>query len=472
MGGEQILLDPTAEGTGTELDITSNTAGYWLLAHAYPTPEHDSQWASSASTEGERRASTRPRNRTITVKVRCRETDDTEEITALVQALQAKIAKLDREGGTYRRVLPSGDTITFDVEEASIQVPADQAWVSRKRADVDLTFICKPYGRGDKVTLDAHSETTLPALVFTETAIAGDVQALGELTITEEQDEDQASVWWGIQSRHYSSDSTASLFYQAEACEALGTAATAVGPTGASGSGSNVVQAGSLTTLPDMTPVVSIGPSGPQTHAGAFRVLARVQLPATNAGEVSVGCAWSPEYGAPSAHNTPVRVINLAGNPIEGSWVIVDLGLVNLPPVPVGDQGWFGMIEAGSTNSADKLNVDWVTLIPVTEGYGLSSNQLTATAVLAASKMFAVRHDGVYGTVNSGYWYRDKYYTGDYLLLPPAGPDGRTLRVVVKASRPPSGFAAPGRGIYWDNGIDDITAQLAYTPRYLVVPAP
>ena len=51
-------------------------------------------------------------------------------------------------------------------------------------------------------------------------------------------------------------------------------------------------------------------------------------------------------------------------------------------------------------------------------------------------------------------------YEGDYLLIPPAGPENRTTEIIVKATR----------SLVADDGIDDIRAALAYTPRYLAVP--
>ena len=55
-------------------------------------------------------------------------------------------------------------------------------------------------------------------------------------------------------------------------------------------------------------------------------------------------------------------------------------------------------------------------------------------------------------------------YVGDYLRVPVAGREGRTTRFMVKASR-----AVPGS--LSDSGIDDISAQLTYTPLFLALPA-
>jgi len=55
-------------------------------------------------------------------------------------------------------------------------------------------------------------------------------------------------------------------------------------------------------------------------------------------------------------------------------------------------------------------------------------------------------------------------YVVDYLRVPVAGRESRTTRFMVKASR-----AVPGS--LSDSGIDDISAQLTYTPLFLALPA-
>lgn len=54
---------------------------------------------------------------------------------------------------------------------------------------------------------------------------------------------------------------------------------------------------------------------------------------------------------------------------------------------------------------------------------------------------------------------------GKFLRIPPSGREGRTVRIIVKASR-----NDPRTGA--DSGIDDLTATLTVTPRVLSVPEP
>jgi hypothetical protein len=82
---------------------------------------------------------------------------------------------------------------------------------------------------------------------------------------------------------------------------------------------------------------------------------------------------------------------------------------------------------------------------------------LFASRTLTISSAGVLRRDA--GNAVSG---APRSYEGTYLRIPPAGPEGRTLRVIVKASRVEPGIADPG--------LDDISATLSYTPRYLVIP--
>lgn len=81
-----------------------------------------------------------------------------------------------------------------------------------------------------------------------------------------------------------------------------------------------------------------------------------------------------------------------------------------------------------------------------------------------ASQSLEIRHDRVIRETSDGTgWAAASNYEGSYLRLPPAGAEGRTLRLLVKASRNDPSFTA-------DTAIDDITAQVKYVPRYLVTP--
>lgn len=89
----------------------------------------------------------------------------------------------------------------------------------------------------------------------------------------------------------------------------------------------------------------------------------------------------------------------------------------------------------------------------------------TMDAAICASQSLQVGSSRVDRENAAGTLWAPAVIEGEYLTIPPAGPEGRTVRTVVKVSRNAPGFGP-------DSGTDDISAQLFYTPRYLVVPSP
>lgn len=460
-----VILDPVSEdAANVELDIS--TGNYGLVSHAYPTPSVIAQWASSVSTEGALLGTKRHDNRQISITV------DVDGLGAL-QDLEAKLAKLYREGGTIKRAYTDGREIIFDVLVMDGYEPTfDQTHHLADVTTVQFTLTCAPYGRQAEITLDDHAETTLPVLVITEADIPGDMPALGRLVIDNDVAQAQGALWWGIQSRYYDAASTAALFYQGEAC-AMVNATAAVGPTGASGSGSNVARSSALPT--GSTSIIAIGASATaQTHVGTFRVFARVQAPATNAGTVSVGITWQTVVGGPLVTNAAVPLVDSSDFPVEGSWALLDLGMISLPKVNVGTQGWIGHVYASSTSLSDRVDIDWLLLLPVDEGSGesISYDPGDPDKVISASGSFTVRYDAALTSATAGYWAAPPIYQGDYLRVPPSGPEGRPLRVVVKLARGNDAATTLGSSgsVYRDPAIDALSARLYVQPRYLVVP--
>lgn len=85
--------------------------------------------------------------------------------------------------------------------------------------------------------------------------------------------------------------------------------------------------------------------------------------------------------------------------------------------------------------------------------------------VLAPGQSAEIRSDSVIQEDPTGvYWGDSPAYRGSRFIVPPAGATGRTSRILVKAHRfnIESGDAV--------NVTDNLTVQVAYTPRYLVVP--
>jgi hypothetical protein len=84
----------------------------------------------------------------------------------------------------------------------------------------------------------------------------------------------------------------------------------------------------------------------------------------------------------------------------------------------------------------------------------------TIDAAIYPNRMLEVRDNLVRRQDKEGLTWGEAPYEGDYLLVPPAGPEKRVSRIIAKASRNPE----------IDIGIDDIRAKLFIVPRYLMAP--
>jgi hypothetical protein len=230
-----------------------------------------------------------------------------------------------------------------------------------------------------------HIETTLPCLTFTA-SIPGDMSALGILTVDNDAGAgaDWWGVTWGVQSRNYNSSANAALFYEAEGRTAMGGSATNAGPAGASGS--SVMRNTALATSSQAILSTQATGGGPHlSHIGSFQVWARVQVPTSNLGAVSIAWEWGDRDFRRSSRNAE-RTLSAE---MEGSWRRVDLGLVTLTKAVAGVQRWEGRLLARSTRGGDDIDVDWIMLVPADEGSG------TAVALLRASTptVFAARDE-------------------------------------------------------------------------------
>lgn len=359
---EALQFDPTSEDAANS-PLSVMDSSYKVVSHSYPAPQLNVLYASSIDTEGEIPASRRYSNRQISMTL-----EMVDATGNLLSALQAKVTKIAREGGTLKRTMPNGDIVVFDLLSAETFDPTfNLAYVIGNMVQVDLVFAAKPFGRGAEVTLSAHNETSLPCLVFTETAITGDVPALGRLTISDAQAVDQAWAVWGLQCLNYDSSSDASLFYQAESRTPFGAAVTAAGPSGASGAGSNVIQHTNLaTSYQAIMGTQASGGGNHLKHVGDFTVYARVQVPTSNAGTVTVAMEWGEGDFRRYTRNASVDV----DPALEGNWVILNLGQIHPTKVVAGTQRWEGRFLAKSTSSADDINFDCLFIVPVTEGSG------------------------------------------------------------------------------------------------------
>ena len=130
---------------------------------------------------------------------------------------------------------------------------------------------------------------------------------------------------------------------------------------------------------------------------------------------------------------------------------------------------YHSQLATGGTLASGKVGIidRYTAAAALTRTYsGFYVYGVTADYAIPASQSLEVRHDRVIREDAAGaLWQAPSSYKGDYLLIPPAGRESRQARLMVKLSR---GQIAAGA----DGAIDDLSARLTYTPRYLVIPEP
>ena len=450
---ESLIIDPTSEdAANVELDLMPADGSIAVVEHSYPAPPMEYIWAGGVDTEGDRLGGRRYQNRQISLTLSVSGNGVAADLHSTLRLLEQKVAKLGREGGTLKRTFVGGEVIVFDILAAESYEPTfDITYYLGHVAEVRIGLIAKPFGRGPEESLTAHSETTAPAVVFTETDIKGDVPALGRLVVTNDDTDALAVVIWGLRSRNYSSDASAALTLQAED-GTLGSGSAIVAD--ATAMGGNTVREATTTTGAYETVVTWAG-----THVGTYRVIGRFKAAAANTGDIRVRLSWRPDRAGPVISNAAWDIDD------TGAWYAVDLGMVTIPETTVGTQGWEARIDAMAVSaSGDDIDVDAIWLIPIDEGSGQASS--AGSSVVYAGRSMAFQHNGVFTERETGtYWGRAAKYEGDLLLVPPAGAEDRTLEVIVRSVFDEGDLSAP-----MADDPQDVTAQLHYTPRYLSVP--
>lgn len=467
MPGEILVFDaagsnPDGTDPGTALNIGPGTL-YGLRACEFPAPPQSIQYAGSMDTEGSVAASRKWENRTITVTIMC-------ATAAALRTLQGKMGKLARESGTLKWVLPNAEVIYFEVITVDEFKPSFEPrhYVNAgAHCEAEITLTARPLGYGpiESLTLTPSTATSKAPLVSTTSGMKGDVPGLGTLTINNVTT-DKTVLMWGIRSRYY--DASSPLLYEAESC--TGVVATAnAGYAGASGGGASKVMR-HLNVGTSTTGSVSFFVPSTPAHIGTYRVLARVQADSANTGIVSIAANYEPRYLNTDVLNDWVPIVTAAGAALKGSWVIADLGLVTLPKARFGTQRWYLELRAKSTVAADDMDWDWVALVPADEGGGRLA--ATGTNAILSSGSVVLAADTIQ-IKNSSTSYYEGAYEGDYLLIPPAGAEARTLEVFALLTGPTTGSGGNLTDTIVDAvNVDAVTATLTYRPRYLSVPTP
>lgn len=271
-----------------------------------------------------------------------------------------------RQYGTYRRIPREGSTHTFDLTESN-SVPSEG--IVPFRCEYDIVFTSQPYARMPQVTGSTNTETSNPVLVWTQDAPAGDVPALGILTVNELQGANQGALLDGLQVETYDSATTAKLFYECESLTPLGTSATDNGPTGASGpSNPKTILAPMSTTWRALMSTQASGSGAHMTHKGIYGVWLRVQDIAGNTGALQFRLAWSEGDFIAFTKNPIANYYYDSTQPTQwgGTWRLLYLGVIRI----TADQ-WQGRILGKSDAVGMGAHLDYLYLQPLGENAGV-----------------------------------------------------------------------------------------------------
>lgn len=364
-------------GNGTSLLLTDAANGWQVMEFDAPEPEPEYQWAQSVDTEGGLPVGGKHQNREIRCKLHIAKASAALLRTAL-DSLGAKIGKLHREGGTLKLTLPDGTVRIYDLHRGESGFVFNKRFVNSILAEISLRFPAKPYSRGAEVDLGDNVELTLQHLVFSDSGPGGAVNALGRLVV----DNDGTVDWWGLayavesNAEYDTTAATAALYFEAESRTPIGAAATAVGPTGATGGGSNVIRHQGITDLwQGVLSTQASGGGAHLTHIGQFSVWARVQLSSSVTRDAQFALEWGPS-GAVRSRNAPADVDTL----LADDWYLVDLGMVS---IPTGTTSWEGNVIARVTQSGGApatVYVDQLLLFPADYRSGTAEGSIVQAA--------------------------------------------------------------------------------------------
>lgn len=275
--------------------------------------------------------------------------------------LQAKCSRINEEGGTIKKVSPSGRNIYADVFQAKLRLSS--GWFEdRRNADLEavLEFDALPDLYGDLIAGGSFEGTAAAATTMT---VKGNLPGRVDFTITEKAAKDQLGLGWFFRARNYSSAATASWDYEAEALTKLDTAAESAL---AGASGGNVIKHSSLGT--GWTPILSTNLKAGTylTHVGLYDVWARVY---TTSGESLPYLRLIYDVGdivAPS-ENEPVQIPNSEG------FYLVNLGQINLRQAPFGTHRWQGIIQGRGPAGGENVSIDRLWFFNADESSGILS---------------------------------------------------------------------------------------------------
>lgn len=373
---EKLILDPAevALADRAELDLHADNIRVLPEGIDWGTAEIEAYMAQQQM--GESVIDYRLPNRIIKIPLILGATGD---FDAARLAIQAKVSRINEEGGWLKRELiggsygEAGSRLFCDLVKATLKM-GGSIYVASSGFDPDaeLELEALPDFYGEQETLGKHEGTG--DLSFTE-QIKGNLPARVDIEVTNQSVQDQRGLGWCLRCTNYDSAATASWAYEAEALTPLDIAAE-FSVSGASGG--KVIRHANLGT--DWTPVLStnLKGGGYLTHAGVYDVWVRAY--ATSEQPPWLRLAYDVGDMAGAVVNEQVQI------PGFKNFYLVNLGQINLRRAPMGQHRWQGTIQARGLSGGEVVYIDRLYFFDAVEGSGvLTSSMETEIGISAYS---------------------------------------------------------------------------------------
>jgi hypothetical protein len=372
---EQIVLDPTEVATPDreELDLHSGAIRVREEGPDFGQQEIDAFMVQRAI--GAIPIDSQLPNRVITIPLSLGLSGDFDEARI---ALQAKVARINEEGGWLRRRLiggtygEAGSRLFADLVKATLKLGGGTSQASvGVDPDAELILEALPDFYGDTIEEEAFEGTGGASQTF---QIEGNLPGRVDLTVTEKSDQDQLGLGWHFRCRNYDAAETADWAYEAEMLTPLDTAAEAE----LSGASGKTILHNNLGT--EWMPVLSTNLKAGTylTHRGVYDVWARVY--STSEELPWLRLLWDVGDIVAPSENTQVRI------PGQSNFYLVNLGQVNIREIPaVGTHRWQGIVQARGEAGGENVYIDSLEFRCADEGSGIVTGNSGNTAPVSAT---------------------------------------------------------------------------------------
>lgn len=230
--------------------------------------------------------------------------------------------------------------------------------------------------RADDLQIQPNTtRSTEPVLTLEVANVPGDVPAKIRAIVTDGATQSRRLVRAGLESRYYPTTSPPALLIDSASLVTSGYSGTATTRTGGYNA-NGVVRSNEL-----FSHELAMVGLGDLSHVGTFRVFARVYADAATTATVYCRLSWREGSG-------PLRSNPWTTPPVVAAWAEVDLGIITIPEKILGTQRWTGQIDTYSAVDNENLDVDYIYLMPVGEGYGV------ARAAISSAFGTLVGYDG------------------------------------------------------------------------------